>query len=63
MRGWIVLSCTDEDIEHDNGVHEVVDMIETAIKQSHNSRNIQDTGNEETDKILDDLLSNNEQES
>ncbi len=59
MRGWIVLSCTDEDIEHDSGVHEVVDMIEEAIKQSRNSRNIQETNNEETDKIIDDLLSDN----
>ena len=57
MRGWIVLSCTDEDIADSKGVHEVVDMIEEAIKQSHNSQSINSSGSAETDKLMDDLLS------
>lgn len=63
MRGWIVLSCTDEDIEDTAGVHRVVDMIEKALKQSQASKNIEFTSDEEANNLMDSLLHSNDNDN
>lgn len=54
-RGWIILSCTDDDVAEDGGVDEVVDMIQRALQRSELSRQVEQPASAKS--IVDDLLS------
>lgn len=56
--GWIVLSCTDDDIEDSEGLHEVVDMIERTLRKAEASRQFRESVNMsyEDDNALSSLL-------
>lgn len=61
--GWIVLSCTDDDIATDEGLSDVVDNIERAIKNVEASKSVSLRGESQDQDFLDDLLSGSADDS
>lgn len=55
-RGWLVLRCTDTDLETSEGLMEVVDRIEKTLKISRYSQEISAPANEETESMMDEIL-------
>lgn len=51
-RGWLVLSCTDDDLETKEGLKEVVDMISDTMRNTQEARAL-----DMDDEGLDDTLS------
>lgn len=56
--GWIVLSCTDSDVETQDGVNRVVDLIERTINnvQISSQVHVGDTTTQEEDDLFSSLL-------
>ena len=56
--GWIVLSCTDGDVETQDGVNRVVDLIERTINnvQISNQVQVSNTTTQEEDDLFSSLL-------
>lgn len=54
-RGWIILSCTDDDLSEEGGVDRVMDRIQRTLRNSELSRQVQQPTSAQS--IVDDLLS------
>ena len=63
--GWIVLSCTDGDVETQDGVNRVVDLIERTINnvQISNQVQVSNTTTQEEDDLFSSLLNPVEESS
>lgn len=63
--GWIVLACTDEDIETSDGLHDIVDMIERTLRKAEASRQFRENVHvsDDTENVISDLLSGTAEES
>lgn len=54
--GWLVLRCTDTDLETQEGLMEVVDRIEKTLKMSRYSKELSKPKDDTTDSLMDDIL-------
>lgn len=53
-RGWIVLTCTDDDISTEHGLDTVVDMIQRTLQRTELSRQVHRPASSQS--LVDDLL-------
>lgn len=52
--GWIVLTCTDDDIATETGLDKVVDMVQRTLQRTELSRQVHQPSSSQS--LLDDLL-------